>query len=74
VIEAKRLNLNHAVFLVQAFKSPQNSYEEFSKFCVALNCKPDRNILILTKIDQIHLGVGWIDCLLSTDREISAVA
>jgi hypothetical protein len=73
VIEAKRLGLNHAVFLVQAFDSPQSSFEEYSKFCVALNAKSERGKLVITKVDRIDLGVGWVDCPLATDKEISAV-
>ena len=37
VIEAKRWDFKHAAFIVQAFKSPAKSFQDYKDFCAVLN-------------------------------------
>jgi hypothetical protein len=74
VIEARRLRLNHAVFVVQAFKSPQKSFEEYSKLCRAMSLNPVRGQMQITAVNGVRLGIGWVDCPLATDTQIAALA
>lgn len=73
VIEAKRLRLPNAAFVVQAFGSPPESFEAFSTMCAVMEVAADRKQLQVTSVDGIQLGVGWADCPFATDTDISVV-
>ena len=74
VIEAKRFSVPNAVFIVQAFKSPVESFEAFSTFCRAVGAKAERGQMQTTTVGEIRLGIGWVDCPFATDAEVAAVA
>ncbi len=74
VIEAKRLGLNHAAFVVQAFETPAESFQDYAVFCKALKIPPKRGAMAATSVDGISLCVGWADCELATDEQIAAIA
>jgi len=74
VIEAKRFGLKHAAFIVQAFGSPETSFEDYAIFCDALGIPAGRGSFAVSQVDDIVLGIGWADCAFATDREIAAVA
>lgn len=74
VIEARRLHLHHAILLVQAFDSPATSFAEYDKFCQVLGLPSTRGQIHTTKVDNISLGLGWVDCPKATDRMIAATA
>jgi hypothetical protein len=73
VIEAKRLGFQHAAFVVQAFNTPDKSFQDYAVFCQALRIPAVRGSMATTSsVDGISLSVGWADCPLSTDAEIAA--
>ena len=74
VIEAKRFGVPNAVFVVQAFESPVESFEAFSRFCQAVNLNTERGQLQITSVGEIRLGIGWVDCRFATDGDVAAVA
>jgi hypothetical protein len=74
VIEAKRLGFQHAAFVVQAFNTPAQSFEDYSIFCRALKVAATRGQMRTTYVDSISLGVGWADCPLARDDEVAATA
>jgi hypothetical protein len=71
VLESKRLSLSHAAFIVQAFDSPQVSFNEYSTFCNSFGIPPVRNALASTRFDGITLK-GWADSPLATNEEVVA--
>ena len=73
VIEAKRLRLRYAAFVVQAFNTPDTSFQDYAAFCEALNIPARRGSLATTSVDDIRLSVGWADCPLATDEQIASV-
>ena len=73
VIDAKRLRLRHAAFVVQAFNTPDASFQNYAAFCEALNIPARRGSLATTSVGDIHLSVGWADCPLATDEQIASV-
>lgn len=77
VIEAKRLRLRHAAFVVQSFGEGDANFGEFARFCQALGVAANRGALAATTVgegdDQIALGIGWVDCAFATDRQVLAV-
>jgi hypothetical protein len=77
VIEAKRLGLQHAAFVVQSFGAPKPSFNEFGIFCAAIGLQADRGKLATTddaiEGGTIKLSLGWVDCPLATDQQVSAV-
>jgi hypothetical protein len=74
VIEAKRLGFQHAAFIVQAFNTPEESFQDYAAFCRALKIPGKRGSLATTVVDGVSLSVGWADCPLATDREVAATA
>jgi hypothetical protein len=74
VIEAKRLGFQHAAFVVQAFDSPKESFQDYAVFCQALNIPTCRGNMATTSVDGISLSVGWADCQFATDAEVAATA
>jgi len=73
VIEARRIRLLNAAFIVQAFESPPESFEAFSRLCQAMGLKAERGRLQITAIGNICLGIGWVDCPFATDKKIAVV-
>ena len=74
VIEAKRFSVPNAVFVVQAFQSPDESFEAFSRFCQAVNITAERGQMQMATVEGIRLGIGWVDCLFAVNAEVAAVA
>jgi hypothetical protein len=74
VIEARRFHLQSAVFVVQSFGAPPESFEAFSRFCQAVNIKAERGRMQISTVGEIRLGIGWADCPFATDAEIASVA
>jgi hypothetical protein len=74
VIEAKRLGFQHAAFVVQAFNSPEESFQNYAAFCQALQIPGKRGGLATTSVDGVSLSVGWADCPLATDNDVAATA
>jgi hypothetical protein len=72
IIEAKRLRLQHAAFVVQAFDPRAESFGEFSRMCNELGVTAERGRMQFAKVGDVHLGIGWADCPLATDREVDA--
>ena len=71
VVEAKRLGLQHAAFVVQAFNAPDESFQDYVVFCQALNIPAARGSMAATSVDGISLSVGWADCPFATDEEVA---
>ena len=74
VIEAKRLKLRHAAFLVQSFSAPEKSFQAYAAFCQALGLQQARGGMSMSSVGDISLGVGWADCPFATDQQIAAIA
>jgi hypothetical protein len=72
VIEAKRLQLQYAAFVVQAFNTPDQSFRDYALFCQALKIPAKRGTMATTSVDGISLSIGWADCPLVTDEEVAA--
>ena len=79
VIEARRFGLKNAVFIVQSF-GPQSSsesssnFEAFSRFCRAVNLKAERGQMQIAAVEEIRLGIGWVDCPFAGDADVASVA
>ena len=73
VIEAGRLRLTNAAFVVQAFDSPKESFEAFSRFCQAMGLRAERGRMRMTVVGNVHLGVGWADCPFATDEQLASL-
>ncbi|SED78272.1 hypothetical protein SAMN05519104_4354 [Rhizobiales bacterium GAS188] len=71
VIEAKRLGFQHAAFVVQAFNTPDERFQDYAVFCQALKLPAVRGSMETTCLDGISLSVGWADCPLATDAEVA---
>lgn len=74
VIEARRLGLRQAAFVVQAFNAPAGSFQEYERFCQALNIDAVRGRMGSTSTGETALHVGWADCALATDQQVAAVS
>jgi hypothetical protein len=75
VIEAKRLDLSHVAFVVQAFNTPENSFQDYTVFCRALKVAPTLGTIVrTTALEGISVSFGWADCRTATDAEIAATA
>lgn len=74
VIEAKRFGFQHAAFVVQAFKTSDESFQDYALFCRALKISAARGDMATTSVGGISLSVGWADCELATDEQIAAIA
>lgn len=72
VIEARRFRLNHAVFLVQSFGAPPESFEKYARFAAALGLPANRTRLEFSDVREIRLGIGWADCSVATDAQMAA--
>jgi hypothetical protein len=72
VMEAKRFGFQQAAFVVQAFNTPDQSFQDYAAFCNALGIPAARGEMATTAVDGISLGVGWADCPLSTSEEVAA--
>ncbi len=70
VIEAERLGINHAIFIVQAFQSPESSYSEFRKFCEAIGIASGKGVLHQSRVGEIALGIAWLDFPFATDAQL----
>ena len=74
VIEARRLRLPNAAFVVQSFGAPAESFEAFARFCQAVDLKAERSKMCVTQVGEIRLGIGWAECPFASDAEIASVA
>jgi len=75
VIEARRLGLTYAAFVVQAFNAPTKSFDEYVKFCDALGVVSARGQLVTAPaLQDVSLAIGWADCPLSSDRDVAMCA
>lgn len=74
VMEANRFGFQHAAFVVQAFETPDKSFQDYALFCQALQVPAIRGGMAKTSMAGISLSVGWADCLLATDAEVAATA
>lgn len=74
VIEARRFGLQNAAFVVQAFGSPPESFEEFARLCQEVGVKAQRGQMNMTAVGDVRLGIGWADCPFATDADIASVA
>ncbi|MGD0696915.1 MAG: hypothetical protein ABSB82_19025 [Terriglobia bacterium] len=74
VIEAKRFGFKRAAFIVQAFETPANGFQDYAIFCQALKIPAARGSMATTSVNGISLSVGWADCPLATDHEVAATA
>jgi hypothetical protein len=74
VIEARRFRLPNAVFIVQSFGAPFESFKAFSRFCQAVNLNAERGQMQMATVGEICLGIGWADCPFATDAEMAAIA
>jgi hypothetical protein len=74
VIEGKRFGFMHAAFIVQAFNTPDQSFQDYKVFCQALQIPAARGSMAKTSIEGISLSIGWADCPLATDAEVAATA
>ena len=80
VLEARRLHIKHAAFVVQAFKAPETSFQAFCRFGIAIGLPLQRNRFVAARVPasegdagDIALVIGWADCPLATDVEVAAV-
>ena len=73
VIEARRFGLSHAVFLVQSFDAPPESFEKYALFAAALRLPANRARLEFTAVGEVRLGIGWVECPFASDAEMAAV-
>lgn len=74
VIEAKRLGFKQAAFVVQAFGSPAESFDDYASFCRALGLQASRETLSTALVEDVSLSIGWADCPLATDEDIATTA
>ena len=74
VIEAKRLGFQHAAFIVQAFQTPDGSFQDFKVFCEALKIPSAPGTMATTTVDGIRLSLGWADCPFASDADIAATS
>lgn len=72
VIEAKRYRMTHAAFIVQAFESPETSFQDYAVFCKALNITAGRDHMETISVNGISLSVGWAECQFATNDEVIA--
>ncbi len=68
------VRLQNAAFVVQAFGSPVESFEEFARLCGAMKIKSERGQMNMTAVGDVRLGIGWADCPFATDADVASVA
>ncbi len=73
VIEAKRWGFPNAAFVVQAFETPEKSFEDYAAFCDALGLSAKSKGMESTSVDGLRLDIGWADCPLAKDKEVASV-
>jgi hypothetical protein len=73
VKEAERFGLQHAAFVVQAFGSPDESFQQFARMCHVMGVSAERDRLHVAAVGAISLGVGWADCCNASDEQIAAL-
>lgn len=73
VKEAERFGLQHAAFVVQAFGSPDESFQQFARMCHVVGVPAVRDRLQVAAVGAISLGVGWADCCNASDEQIAAL-
>jgi len=73
VVEAQRFQLQHAAFVVQAFGSPDESFQEFRRMCQVMGIQAERGRIHVTTAGTISLGIGWADCTNATDEQLAAL-
>jgi hypothetical protein len=74
VIEARRIGCPHAAFIVQAFNTPDVSFQDYALLCATLKIPAARDLMATTAVGEISLSVGWADCPLATDEWVAACA
>jgi hypothetical protein len=67
VIEAKRLGIRHAAFVVQAFGAPTENFRDYAMVCDALKIASAPGSMATTAVNDIRLSIGWADCPLASD-------
>ncbi len=73
VKEARRCGFAHAAFIVQAFDTPDERFQDYVVFCNALNILAARGSMATTSVNSIDLSIGWADCQPASDAEVAAV-
>jgi hypothetical protein len=73
VLEAQRMRLPNAAFIVQAFGSPPESFAEFVRLCTAMGIRAERGRMQITDVGSVRLGIGWADCAFASDEQVAAV-
>lgn len=73
VIEARRFGFRHAVFIVQAFETPDKSFQDYRGFCDAIGIPASRGGMARTSVDGIALSLGWADCPFATDAQLATI-
>lgn len=73
VIEARRFGLRDAAFVVQAFSTPDDKFEDYKTFCDAIGLKATRDGACRTTAGEVSLSIGWADCPFSTDNDVADV-
>jgi len=73
VIEANRFGLQHAIFIVQAFESPDKNFLMYSRLCQAMGINAQRGQMSGVKVGNISLSVGWADCLPAEDKQLASI-
>jgi hypothetical protein len=71
IIEARRFRLSRAVFLVQSFEAPQDSFEKYALFANALGLPAKPGALAFSDSGDIRLGIGWVECLFASDADMA---
>jgi hypothetical protein len=79
VIEANRWGCQNAAFIVQSFGKPavgtlDANFEAYREFCTAIQLPAAKSSLAHTKVGDIALSVGWVNCPVATDAEVAACA
>lgn len=73
VVEARRLGLRHAAFVVQAFRAPDSSFDAYRRLGAAIGIQLERNRFAAAVVGEVSLAVGWSDCPFATDLQVADV-
>ena len=61
LIEAKRINANHAMMLVHSFSETGKWYEDYAKFVQLFQLQPEKNAVVgPVLLDSVNLYFGWV--------------
>lgn len=74
MIEAKRLKCQQAAFIVQAFKTQEETFQDYAVFCDALQIAAVRGGMATTTVEGIRVSIGWADCPIATDADLATTA